>query len=364
MLKVFALQADNQACGVYRIEQPALHATQADVDTVIDHDLPADALLNRDGSIIVERVNVDADVIIFQRPLSRAFVPAILRAQKQGIACVVELDDDLSSVERDNLAHDAVDPHVNPSANWKHLAEAAKIADWVTVSSDALAERYGKHGRVSVIRNALPKKIFDIEKTFPETPRVGWTGSLATHPHDLEVAGSHIGTVIRTTGAEFAMLGDPAGVIQQLGITEDTNISITEWVDLDKYHETLANSMDIGIVPLIQNYFNASKSWLKGLEMAGVGIPFVASQTHEYELLAALGAGRIARKRVDWQKHLRRFISDRDYMLEESARVRQAVSTLTYDNAVEQWVDAWVSACEHRASVNRTGGKHPEKTSS
>ena len=348
-MKIHALRADNQACGLYRIQLPLEHAEREGlVEATISTDLPADVVLEPDGTVTVERVNVDADIIIFQRPLLGAMLPAIEQAQAQGIACVVELDDDLSAVDPDNLAYRAVHPKYSPVSNHEHLLRAARRADWVTASTPAIARKFAPHGRVSVVRNSLPSSVFDIEKKFADPARVGWTGSLATHPHDLSQVGVHLRTVLQNTRAPFSMLGEGDGVREQLRFDDSIAFTCYSWVDLDNCHEALSETIDVGVVPLALTPFNQAKSYLKGLEMAGLGIPFVASDTEEYRYLSSLGAGTIARKGLQWQKSLKRLITDRDWLLEESARTRNAVRELTYENTVEDWMHAWSAALQHR----------------
>lgn len=348
-MKIFALQADNQACGLYRIQLPLEHAARAGaVEMTISTDLPADAVVEADGSVTVHKVNVDADAIIFQRPLLAAFLPAIRQAQRQGIACIVELDDDLAAVDPDNLAYRAVHPKYSTASNYEHLLRCTAQADWVTASTPGIARRYAGHGRYSVVRNSLPSSIFSIEKTFEDPPRVGWTGSVGTHPHDLEQVGVHLRTVLQNTGAPFSMLGEEDGVKEQLRFDDTVQFNCTPWVGLDRYHEALAATVDVGVVPLAPSKFNEAKSYLKGLEMAGLGIPFVASPTSEYQYLSSLGAGSTAQKGVQWQKKLKHLITDRDFLLEESSRVRDAVREFTYENAVGDWVSAWSAAIAHR----------------
>jgi hypothetical protein len=344
-MKILALRADNQACGLYRIQLPLEHAAREGlIEYEILEDLPVDAVIEPDGNVTVHRVNVKADLIIFQRPLLGAFLPAMRQAQKQGIKCVVELDDDLSSVDRDNLAYRAVDPKTSPTSNWRNLLATARQADWVTASTPAIARKFGRPSRSSVIRNTLPSDIFEIEKHIHEPPRVGWSGSVATHPHDLSVLGVHLRTVLRNTHTSFSMLGEDDGVKRQLGFDDTDDFTCASWVPLDEYYSALSSTFDIGVVPLAPTSFNEAKSYLKGLEMAGLGIPFVASPTSEYRYLSALGVGSIARKGIQWQSKVKQLITDRDHLLEESARVRDAVRHLTYENAVESWMDAWSSA--------------------
>lgn len=346
-MKIFALRGDvGQACGLYRVQLPIEQALrEGAIEATIDNDLPADAVVSYDGTVTVERINVDADVIVFQRPAKQAFVEAIKQAQKQGIACVVEIDDDLSSIDPDNMAYNAFNGSVE---HWKHMVEAAKLADWVTVSTPQLASRYAPHGRVTVLRNALPSSIFDIEKLHNDPPRVGWTGSTASHPHDLETLGVHLRTVLRETNTSFHMLGEETGVREQLRLDETDAFVCEDWVPIDDYYVTLAKTIDIGVVPLQLSKFNEAKSYLKGLEMAALGIPFVASPTSEYQLLSKLGAGIVARKGLQWQKELKHFITDRDYLLEQSANMRDAVRVLTYENSIEVWIQAWKSALSQR----------------
>lgn len=352
-LKVLALRADAEACGRYRIEYPAAAARAHGVDITVDHDLPADVIINKDGTteILSLALDQDVNVIIFQRPLIRAFADAIEMAQSQGIACIVELDDDLSTVDRDNQAYWSVHPKASPHANYEHLLKAAHTADWVIASTPEIARKFAPHGRASVIRNVLPEWVFDIEKEFSDDIRLGWSGSLATHPHDLPVVGKQIATALRNTNVSFSVLGDATGVQEQLYLTDDIKFHNTPWVPLDDYHTALAFHIDVGIVPLDNIPFNRAKSYLKGLEMAGVGIPFVASPTDEYVWLSEHGAGLIARKPRDWQKHVRRLVTNRDYLLEQSASMRDAVRPFTYENYVGHWIEAWQSALEYRERI-------------
>jgi glycosyltransferase involved in cell wall biosynthesis len=66
----------------------------------------------------------------------------------------------------------------------------------------------------------------------------------------------------------------------------------------------LFKEIDIGIVPLTNIPFNHAKSFIKGLEYAAAGVPFVASYSPEYQYLADNGIGRIANNQEEWIYHL------------------------------------------------------------
>lgn len=352
-LRIFALQADTGGSGHYRIKLPCETSRLAGVDVTISHDLPATHSLNdRDGSFTVHSIDVDVDVIIFQRPVLALMGAAIKQAQRQGIACVVEVDDDFHSLSRDNAAYYDVHPKWNAHSNWDHLWRATQLADHVTVSTNALARRYGGHGRVSVLRNCVPASIFEIQKTREYPARVGWTGTIHTHPHDLDVAGAHIGTVLERTGMGFTAIGGGSAVADKLYIRDSTDFRSVDWTDLERYYQTVADNIDIGIVPLEPSAFNDAKSYLKGLEMAALGIPFVASPVEEYRLFHDLGAARrLARKGLDWQKHIKALGNDAQYAA-ESEQVRASVKNFTYENNIGAWIDAWLDALEHRRKVS------------
>ena len=72
---------------------------------------------------------------------------------------------------------------------------------------------------------------------------------------------------------------------------------------LSQYPE-MFKKIDVGIVPLNNIPFNHAKSTIKGLEYTAAGIPFIASWSPEYQLLADQGVGRVAKNEEEWMTHL------------------------------------------------------------
>ena len=62
--------------------------------------------------------------------------------------------------------------------------------------------------------------------------------------------------------------------------------------------------LDIGLVPLNDVEFNHAKSYIKGLEYAAAGVPFICSYSPEYQVLADAGVGRLAKTPEEWTYHL------------------------------------------------------------
>jgi glycosyltransferase involved in cell wall biosynthesis len=350
-MKVLGLAADNGGCGFYRLRAPAEEAAKLGVDISIESGLDVTAHTDADGMVTVQEIKVDVDLIICQRPLDNSMTAVIKQAKRQGIATMVEIDDDFSTVHTQNVAHSAM---IGKTAGHQWVDTAASIADHVSISTPQLA-KYARHGRYSVLRNCVPSSIFDTpqQKSNQSWPRVGWTGTVQTHPTDLQETKGRIGEVLKANGLPFNVIGDGSQVATHLRLDRDTEVFATGWVDLDMYYQYVYSFIDIGIVPLELSPFNQAKSALKGLEYAALGIPFVASPTREYERLEAYGIGKTAQSPGEWKKHLQRMI-DRPAETERIAReARDRIEAEhTYRVNAPQWIEAWEKAIHYRKTHN------------
>lgn len=351
-MKVLLLPADRSGCGLYRMILPGRLARDSGRAKVTLQD-SFDGIVHPKSGDVVGVPQMDYDVVVFQRPFFRRIAESIPFVQAQGIACVVELDDDVRRIDPRNQAHQMVQAKHNSESNWEHVVDACRLADWVTVSTPELISYAAPHGRVSVIPNAVPLSMTVYERP-PREPDakvvVGWAGALTTHPGDLEETMGQVARAVQDNGARFHVVGDSTGVKDALRLSEEP--TSTGWLPLREYPQALT-ALDVGVVPLTSQAFNRAKSWLKGLEMAALGIPFVASPLPEYERLAdEYGIGQIARRAGDWARLLKPLICDEAYRTHVGNVYRGMVASfLTVDSTVDTWVDAWSSAADHRRSV-------------
>lgn len=285
----------------------------------------------------------DADIVVLQRPIDRHRVTAIEHLQRHGVRVVVEIDDDFDNVHPRNIAWPRLQPHLSADRNRDWLHRACERADMVIVSTPALAARYGAHGRVRVVRNRVPARYLEYRAEPHEGLFVGWSGSVATHPDDLQVLGGSLARALRATGAEMAVVGTGKGVRKLTGIDHDP--LAVGWRPIFEYPQALAQ-VDVGIVPLALTPFNHAKSHLKGLEMAAVGAPFVASPTDEYRWFTAQGVGLLAERPKDWEKRLRRLLTDHGWREELSERGREVAAGHTIQGHAEEWWGAWCAALD------------------
>jgi glycosyltransferase involved in cell wall biosynthesis len=353
-VKVLFLRADDGGCAKYRGFEPARVVREQfpDVDVRVATDLQVSGERSTSASgTQIHEVHDDVDVIVVQRPLNEYWAPALAQARRQGIATVVELDDDLENVHPENRAWPHVQPLNNPRENYLWLKKSAAEADLLTCTTEALG-RYNE--RFEVLPNYVPESIFDIERPERDRPVVGWTGTLQTHPRDLDVTGGQVGKVVSAAGADFFTVGDGRGVQEKLKLSPKTGFKSSGWVPLDDYYRTIAENVDVGIVPLERSDFNRAKSWLKGLEFAALGIPFIASATPDYEKLHELGVGRLAVDGSGFRYGLRAWLNNPEWARADGESYRDAVKDqLTYEKHAGDWVRAWERAIDIRKKASK-----------
>lgn len=295
---------------------------------------------------VVKDVLVDADVVVLQRVTHAYMAQAVAVLRAKGVAVVVDVDDDLSSIHPSNPAWAVHRPGAGPHS-WHNLALACREATLVTVSTPALLDVYARHGRGYVLPNYLPDQYYGLPRV--DSDVVGWPGSFHSHPNDPEVVGGSVARLVEE-GAEFVMRGDSTGAGRAFGLAEDPSgagVPIEEW-------PRAVASLGVGIAPLADTKFNRSKSWLKPLEMSAAGVPWVASPRAEYRRLHALGAGVLADRPRVWYRELKR--------LRESAALRQELSEagrvvaegLRLGGNSWRWQEAWSRAYEMQQATPRT----------
>jgi hypothetical protein len=343
-VKVDLYQADQGASRLYRLAEPARVANNAGIHAQVLAEFPI-----LPGPLQVGRhvpAPTDADVVVFQRPAKHKTVEAIVGFQRQGVAVIVDVDDDLSCLHPAHPARDAFNPALNPQQNFQHLRRACALADLVTVTTPALAARYGAHGRVEILPNCVPEALL-ARPPAGDGRTLGWSGRSAHHPGDLQATCGGVAEALRRTGWRFLIVGPAEDARARLALDEEP--AATGGLELADWYAGIGR-LDVGIVPLGDTAFNAAKSTLKGLEYAALGIPFVASPSHEYQALARQGVGVLAASRSrNWRSALVALMDDETLRHEAAQRGRTAVHEHhTFEVNAPRWCDAWTDAIANR----------------
>lgn len=270
--------------------------------------------------------------------------------------------------------------------------EIARECDGVTVTTPRLAAIFAQYNaNVWVLPNCLDLREECYQATNRQVPHdgiiIGWAGGLE-HLEDLQLIRPVLAEVLskyNQTGGPPRVrlmiggsvtiyeqaLGQLPGVqrfldkIQRVAPHTDLAYGWSEEVntiesDCGRYlyrhtvpigqYPLFYRDVDIGIVPNHTGLsFQESRSDIKGLEMAAMGVPIVASPISEYvhwrskETGALLPAGN---RLEGWMDMLCRLVENcglRRYMADEAL---EFVATRSIDKWVHSWIDAYAATAE------------------
>jgi glycosyltransferase involved in cell wall biosynthesis len=295
---------------------------------------PADELTRRGhqakADVLYPRSS-EYDVVVVHRPLTMDRWGRVSRYRDAGVTVVVDEDDDLGSVPDSNYRFQRL-----WSEDRRRMHDAAIAeADHLTVATPRLAEVYGDlASSVWLCRNALPSWIGELPRPQPgPVPRVGWTGIILTHRHDLEWLAPEAPRALQ--GAQLVTVGS-AETAYLLGI-DVLQVEHHPPRPMPEMYAIMA-SVDIGMVPLLPGPFNEAKSWLKALEFLTVGTPVVATDLPEQRELIHHGIeGFLAATPADFADYVQLLVHDPQLRVEMGEAARARGRELSIERTGECW---------------------------
>jgi hypothetical protein len=353
-VKVVVYPADKYGCGYHRMIWPAqeLQRQGHDIEIVMPENRKLSITMKGRDEVVSVALPEGTDVVVFQRMTHRVVVGVIKWCAENGIATVIDVDDDLSSIHPSNPAVKAMNLSYlkggkqdrrldkNQTHSWQYLAEASKYATVMQVSTPALLDIYGKHRPTRVVSNYLSDLYFNPSLHHVDSTMIGWPASLHSHPNDPQVMGGVLRQLM-AEGADFVVTAEPQAVERAFGLTYPArylgSAELEDW-------PAMISQLGIGIVPLANSKFNRSKSWLKGLELAAVGVPWVASPREEYRALHARGCGMLAAGPKEWLTSLRSLCADQSLRSELSEAGRAVASELRLRDHAWRFWEVWAEA--------------------
>jgi hypothetical protein len=348
-VKVLVFPADSYGCGYHRLIWPVevLRAQGHDVEVVPRESRQLQIHVNELGQVVGVELAKEYDVVVLQRVTHENLVGVIDVLRERGTAVVVDVDDDLSTIHPANPAWPMLHPRFEKNGaaqqhSWRNLDAACRAATLVTATTPALTARYAPHGRARVFANYLAAHYYGHERV--DSDLVGWPASLTSHPNDPAAVGNAIARLTSDDGAYFHVVSVAEGVAQAFGIRDATRVTqVKSVVSLLDWPAEVAK-LGIGIAPLADTKFNHSKSWLKPLELAAVGVPWVGSPRAEYQRLHDLGCGVLCDKPSAWYKVLRKLRRDASWREDLSAAGRVVASQLRLEDHAWRLWEAWSDA--------------------
>ena len=347
-MRVLVYPADIAGCGYYRLIFAALHLQSLGHDVIIEW--PGEdgggfeVYFSGNVPVDFRLPHENVDVLVLQRVSHEWHTTVIPLMQSKGVAVVIDMDDDLSMIHRDNTAYWNYHPRNKGTPfSWKNTEIVCKEAAMVTVSTSTLLSKYAGHGRGMIIDNYIPERYLDIMPTQDDEPSFGWAGTIRSHPADLQVCGRAIGTLI-DQGHKFKVVGPEEKVQQHLRLNEKPEC--TGVVSLFNWPAELAK-LSVGMAPLEMSPFNTSKSRLKPLEFNSVGVPFVASPRRQYvRYQKESGGGLLAETPKEWIKAISDLMANENMRKELGDQGRAFAETQTIEQNSWRWMEAWTRAYE------------------
>lgn len=318
-LRVTAIE-DGTACGYYRVRLPFEHMAANGIDATY---------VQQGGDI-----SDDAPIVVAQRMGYPGFELDWLKMWRKH-KLVWETDDDLWSVDVTNRRPAAV---YTPEM-LKAVEHCASTAHMVTVSTEPLAEVMRQFNpNVVVIPNHIDGELLNVERPKCDRVTVGWAGG-DSHLRDWWYVAPHLRRFLaRNPEVGFHNIGVDFRRAAKLDLEQ---CRYTGWaIDLFDYYRNI--DFDIGLAPLAPMVFNRSKSHIKALEYAALGIPVIASDVAPYRDFVIDGVtGFLVSRDHEWEQRLRDLVNDEAMRAEMGAKAKEHARNYVIQDGWRLWADAY-----------------------
>lgn len=297
----------------------------------------------------------DCDILIMQRYMHMKALDHLKRARKTGQIIIQDVDDWYWGLHKKNAAWYGSHPDHNPEENINWYREIIEESNGVLASTPFLYEKivqWNSHTRLHTNYVNVGKFNPPYKHEPKERIIVGWLGSTRHRSGDLGILKPFAHRI--SSFADFHHTGhvnspNVPTFYSEIGLPP-TAVTTHPFVLPWTMREGL--NFDVGIVPLNNIPFNEAKSYIKGLEYAAAGIPFVASKSQQYtQLRDEYGIGVVVDKPKDYVAELKKFL-DVDYRVEMAERQREAVKQFDVSIGVKRMLEAIQSIVE---KYNRSG---------
>lgn len=347
MISVTILPSDTGACGGYRLMMPLLDLKRrGEVDITCRMDKSGVFLLAVED---VER----SDVVVIQKQGMKARPPAMVKMLldligKYRSKFVYECDDDLSALGAPNPAW-TEELKYNPGF-FATCARLMRACGTVTCTTPHLAGVLARqNGNVRVVPNGIPLELWPGKKPAKDDApgdsqdrpvRVGYLAS-RNHVEDIAVLVKPWKWLARTFPPERLQFILGGAFYPELKAALGDRLDFFEGVDMEHYPAWAGQlRLDIGVAPLADTVFARSKSPLKMLEYAALGVPCVASYIGPYKDVDCLGGPRPVRNSQDWINALRHLIETPVSRAEVAALQRRVVEErYTLRHTADAWLE-------------------------
>jgi glycosyltransferase involved in cell wall biosynthesis len=332
---LYSLDAPNFPCARLRVLDPAAaNGTAIELRRAVD--------VRNDGIALDLDLLEWCDVVLVQRgfPGCSAHEAGIVeRIVRAGKPIVYETDDDFAAIPDWHGK-----PHHRETAPW--IERFLQHVALVTVSTEVLRERFGRlHDHVLVLPNYVNEALWPVDAPVASrlrNPHILYAGSRG-HWKDLEVVEALLAeTLQRHRDVRLTIAG-----VDRTALAGHARVELLPFDgSYERYPRRLADlGASFAVVPLLDHPFNHSRSPIKFLEFAAVGIPGVFQDLPPYSAVRDGEDGlKAAGDPIAWRDAIDRLVADDDLRqrLAEAANRRVREEFLLSQHA-HRWLAAWRS---------------------
>lgn len=282
------------------------------------------------------------DVVSLQRPASKAGVRNVEK-MAGNVAICYETDDDMFTADSSAL------PHLKDPKMLESIRRCIRLADIVSVSTPYLAETVRPlNENVYVLPNYVEEKLLrnsthwrsDLDPD--RRVKVGWAGGTSHLIDWLPYADGLRSVVERNPQADFSFAGfDYSPILGDLR----HRATWEPWQDDIGKHYRNVSTYDIGLAPLADEAFCRSKSHLKALEYAAVGIPCVVTDLEPYQEFVLDGkTGFLVKTQEEFAARIHDLINDPEMRAEMGAAAKEHAADFTIQGNWQKYEAAYEAA--------------------
>ncbi len=215
-------------------------------------------------------------------------------------------------------------------AKARHIQWICENAAWVTAGNDCLASfAQGFTDRVTVLPTVVDTGLYAVHTAAGKTIRVGWLGSDRSIRETLFPHVPMLASLQAELGFEFIVVSRPRRELPASGL----RYQFVEWSP--QTETRIADLIDIGIMPLVDDEFQRGKCGCKLLQYMAAGLPSIASPVGINSTIINCGqCGFLAVSGQEWRQALSRLIADANQRVQMGAAGRAFVER---EYSVERW---------------------------
>jgi len=335
-MRIFAGHDGGSGCAWYRVFLPLRELERH------GHEVTWRSAGDEEGNVPVTLRDMEGhDIILGQRYNHHRGLQVWRRARGPFSRLVYEIDDDVFNVGPENFQA----YHLFGKGEIRDaVTHSAEVADLISVTTEHLAgvmrERTGNEN-IAVLPNYIPAWVCDHQRRRRDRPVAGWMGG-ASHGNDAGIIAGPVRRFLRRFPGWDLRLGGTD--FRPTFAAAPERMGFTPWIPVAQDPEGFYGSIDfdIGLAPLTGTEFDLSKSFIKALEYAALGIPVIASDAGPYRDFVVHGeTGFLVKYEHEWLKYLSELAGDEALREKMGSAARELARQHTIEEHWQEWERAY-----------------------